>query len=146
MRLNRVAPRVRKGNGERNLSRARFLLTGHSGGSDRTLPPSVRSIPERSNSSGIMTGRVRWTPTGRSQSPVNLAFVFFTRPDAETSTDRTLKDRVRSLLRSEFTSYELTGRWIVESDAASGHSFPANLQCSSALSVPNQVPTQIRSK
>ena len=35
---------------------ARFLLIGRSGGSDRTLPPNVRSIPERSNFSGIATG------------------------------------------------------------------------------------------
>ena len=123
-----------------------FLLTGRSGGSDRTLPPSVRSIPERSNSSGIATGRVRWTPTGHSQSPVNLAFVFFTRPTAETSSARTLKDRVRSLLRSEFTSCELTGRWTPKSGAASGHSFFSKSSKFFVLPVPNQVPTSIRSK
>ena len=47
-------------------------LTGRSGGSDQTLPPSVRSIPERSKSSGIETGRVRWSMTGRRQGPVKI--------------------------------------------------------------------------
>ena len=37
----------------------RYLLTGRSGGNDRMLPPSVRSIPERSKTPRIMTGRVR---------------------------------------------------------------------------------------
>ena len=134
-------PRDRNGNGDKRLNPARFLLTERFGSSDQALPPSVRSIPKRSKSSGITTGRVRWTPTGRSQSPINLAFVFFTQPDAKMSFDRTLKDRVRSLLQQQFTSYELTGRWTTESGAASGHTFPANLQSSSALPVPNQVPT-----
>ena len=42
----------------KKLNHARFLLTGCSGGSDRTLPPSVRSILERSKSPEIMTERV----------------------------------------------------------------------------------------
>ena len=52
---------------EKSLETTCNLLTRRSGGSDRTLPPSVWSIPERSNSSGIVTGRVRWTPTGRAR-------------------------------------------------------------------------------
>ena len=141
LRLNRVALMSQKWKTGKRPDAARYLLTGRSGGSDRMLPPSVRSIPERSNSSGIATGRVRWTLTGRSQSPVNLAFVFFTRPNAETSSDRTLKDRVRSLLHSEFTSCELTGHWTLESGAASGHSFFIKSSNSFALPVPNQVTT-----
>ena len=125
---------------------ARDLLTGCSGGSDRTLPPSVRSILERSNSSRITTGRVRWSMTRRMQGLVSCLERHVDRPDAGTLSNRTHKRRVRSLLRSKFTSYELIGRWTLESSAASGHSFPANLQCSSMLPVPNQVPTQLRSK
>ena len=128
LRLNWVASRRQRRKLEKRSDAACFLLTGRSGGSDRMLPPSVRSISERSKSSGIVTGRVRWTPTGHSQSLINSALVFSTRPDAETPSDRTLKGRVRSLLRSKFTSCELTGRWTSESSAASGHSFPANLQ------------------
>jgi hypothetical protein len=120
---------------------ARYQLTGRSGGSDRTLPPSVRSILERSNSSGIATGRVRWSMTGHSQSPVSFLQRHVDRPDAGTLPDRTLKRRVRSLLQLLFTSCELTGRWTKESGATSGHSFSANLRCSSVLHVPNQVPT-----
>ena len=37
----------------------RFLLTGRSGGNDRTLPPRVRWTPERSKTSRAATGRVR---------------------------------------------------------------------------------------
>ena len=55
---------------EKSPEDARDPLTGRSGGSDRTLPPSVRSIPERSKSSGIGTRRVRWSMTGRRQGPV----------------------------------------------------------------------------
>ena len=55
---------------EKSPEDARDALTGRSGGSDRTLPPSVRSIPERSKSSRIETGRVRWSMTGRRQGPV----------------------------------------------------------------------------
>ena len=87
-------------------------LTGHSGGSDRTLPPSVRSSPERSKSSGIETGCVRWSMTGRRQGPVSTACFFFKRPDARSLPDRTHKRSVRSLLQQQFTSCELTGRWI----------------------------------
>ena len=131
------SPNATRKETEKSPKAARDPLTGRSGGSNRTLPPSVRSIPERSNSSRIAIRCVQWTPIGRSQSPVNLAFIFFTRPDAETSSDRTLKDRVWSLLHSEFTSCELTGRWTVESGAASGHPFLANLQSSFTLPVPN---------
>ena len=55
---------------EKSPEGARDPLTGRSGGSDRTLPPSVRSIPERSKTSRIGTGRVRWSMTGRRQGPV----------------------------------------------------------------------------
>ena len=55
---------------EKSPEVARDPLTGRSGGSDRTLPPSVRSISEMSKSSGIRTGRVRWSMTGRRQGPV----------------------------------------------------------------------------
>ena len=133
------APRVTEKETRKRSDSAQFLLTGRFGGSDRTLPPSIRSILERSNSSGIMTGH--------SQSPDNLAFVFFTRPDAETSSDRTLKDRVRSLLCSEFTSCELTGRWTLESGAASDHSFFSKssmfLRVACSKSSPNLNKTQI---
>ena len=123
---------------EKKPDPVRFLLIRRSGGSDRTLPPSVRSIPERSKSPGIATKR--------SLSPVNTAFVFSTRPDAEKPSDRTLKGRVQSLLRSKFTSYELTGRWTSESGAAPGHSFSSKSSKSFVLPIPNQVPTPIRSK
>jgi len=36
----------------------RFLLTGRSGGNDRILPSRVRSTPERSKTSRVVTGRV----------------------------------------------------------------------------------------
>ena len=68
---------------EKSPENAGDPLTGRSGGSNRMLPPSVRSIPERSNSSGIGTERVRWSMTGCRQGPVNSSFVFFTRPEAE---------------------------------------------------------------
>ena len=133
---------IRKGNREKRSDATRFLLTGRSGGSDRMLPPSVRSIPERSNSFGIATGHVRWSMTGRRQGPVSLACSFFKRLDAGSLPDRTHKRSIRSLLQLLFTSCELIERWTTES----GHSFPANLQSSFALPVPNQVPTRIRSK
>ena len=120
---------------------ARDQLTGRSGGSDRTLSPSVRSIPERSNSSRIMTGRVRWSMTGRRQGPVGTTCFSFKRPDAGSLPDRTHKRSVRSLLQQQFTSCELTGRWTAASDAVSSAPFSANLQSSFALPVPNQVPT-----
>ena len=72
-RLNEDPKRDGEGNGEKRPKAARDPLTGRSGGSDRTLPPSVRSIPERSSSSGIGTGRVRWSMTGRRQGPVRVA-------------------------------------------------------------------------
>ena len=130
-------PACQKRKREKKLSHARFLLTGRSGGSDRTLPPSVRSIPERSKSSGIGTGRVRWTMTGRRQGPVSTTCPSFDRPDAGSPPDRTHRRSVRSLLQQQFTSCELTGRWT----AASCGPFPANLQSSFALPVPNRVPT-----
>ena len=52
-------------------------LTGCTGGNDRTLPPEVRSTTERSKTSQVMTGHVRLTLTGRSQSPVHPEFIFF---------------------------------------------------------------------
>ena len=55
---------------EKSPEDTRDPLTGRSGGSDRTLPPSVRSIPERSKTSGIGTGRVRWSMTRRRQGPI----------------------------------------------------------------------------
>ena len=125
---------------------ARYLLTGRSGGSDRTQPPSIRSILERSNSSRIVTGRVRWSMTGRRQGPVSSACSSFDRSDAGSPPDRTHRRSVRSLLHQQFTSCELTGRWTSESGAASGHSFFNKSSKSFVLPVPNQVPTQIRSK
>ena len=68
---------------------ARDQLIGRSGGGDRTLSPSVRSIPERSNSSGIATGRVRWSMTGRRQGPVSTAFPSIDRPDTGGPLNRT---------------------------------------------------------
>ena len=103
LRLNSAPQRDGKGNREKRLNPARFQLTGRSGGSDRTLPPSVRSILERSKSPGIVTGRVRWTPTKHSQSPVQAVSFIFDRSDAEPPSDRTLGEHyfsVRSLLRS----------------------------------------------
>ena len=126
---------------EKSHEATRDPLTGRSGGSDRTLPPSVRSIPERSNSSGIRTGRVWWSMTGRRQGPVSTAYSSFDRPDAESPPDRTHRRSVQSLLHQQFTSCELTGRWTATSGAASDAPFPANLQSSFALPVPNQVPT-----
>ena len=105
---------------------ARFLLTRCSGGSDRTLPPSVRSILVRSKTPRITTRRVRWTSTEHSQSPVQAIFFVFDRPDAEPPSDRTLGEHcfsIRSLLHSRFTSCELTRCWTSESGAASSHSF-----------------------
>ena len=139
-------PNVTRKETEKSPEAVRDPLTGRSGASDQTLPPSVRSIPERSNSSRIGTGRVRWSMTGHRQGPVSIACSFINRSDARSLPDRTHKRSVRSLLQQQFTSCELTRRWTAESGAAFGHSFPANLQCSSALPVPNQVPTQIRSK
>ena len=83
---------------EKSPENARDPLTGRSGGSDRTLPPSVRSIPERSKSSGIGTGRVRCSLTGHRQGPVSTTCAPFDRPDAEPFLTR-------------------------RTDAASGHSF-----------------------
>ena len=92
----------------RSLENTWFLLTGHSGGSDRTLPPSVRSIPERSKSSGIMTKRVRWSMTGRRQGPFNSSLssshdrmlnVFW--PDAETQSPVTPSQHVHLLLTDQ---------------------------------------------
>ena len=97
-RLYEGPKRDREGNGEKRPEAARDPLTGRSGGSDRTLPPSVRSIPERSNSSGIGTGRVRWSMTGRRQGPVRSACSSFDRPDAGSPPDRTHRRSVRSLL------------------------------------------------
>ena len=99
--LRNPPKRDRKGNGERRPEATRDPLTGRSGGSDRTLPPRVRSIPERSKFSGIRTGRVRWTMTGHSQGPVSTTCPSFDRPDAEPF---------------------LTGRI----DAASSHSFTSS--------------------
>ena len=132
----KVAPTDQKRKRGKRSDAARFLLTGRSGGSDRTLPPNVRSIPERSKSSGIGIGRVRWTMTGHRQGPVSTTCSSFDRPDAGSPPDRTHRRSVRSLLHQQFTSCELTGRWT----AASGAPFPANLQGSFALPVPNQVP------
>ena len=70
-------PNVTEKETEKSPQDARDPLTGRSGGSDRTLPPSVRSIPERSKSSGIATGCVRWSMTGRRQGPVSTACPFF---------------------------------------------------------------------
>ena len=124
----------------------RFLLTVCSGDSDRMLPPSVRSILERSKTPGITTECVRSQLTRRSQSLVEPIFIVFAGLDAGSPSDRTQNRRVRSLLLSKFTSYELTGRWTLESGAASGHSFSAILQSSIVLPVPTQVPTSIRPK
>jgi hypothetical protein len=74
---------------EKRFDPARILLTERFGGSNRMLPPSVRSIPERSNSSGITTGHVRWSMTGRSQSPVSCLERHVDRPDAEGPPSRT---------------------------------------------------------
>ena len=138
--LNRPPPQqIRKR--KKSPDAAQDPLTGCSGGSDRTLPPSVRSIPERSNSSGIGTGHVRWSMTGRRQGLVSTACFFTKRPDTGSLPDRTHKCSVRSLLQLLFTSCELIGRWTAASGAASGCPFPANLQSSFALPVPNQVPT-----
>ena len=111
-----------------------------------SLPPSVRSILEKSKTPGIMTGRVRSHLTGHNHSPVQLVSIVFARSDAGTSSDRTLNSRVRSLHRSRFTSCELTRRWTSESGAASDHSFSSKSSKSFELPVPNQVPTSIRSK
>ena len=139
-------PNVTRKEMEKSPEAARDPLTGRSGGSDRTLPPSVWSILERSNSSGIGTGRVRWSMTGRRQGPVSTACSSFDRPDAGSPSDRTHRRSVRSLLHQQFTSRELTGRWTAASGAASDDPFLANLQSSFALPVPNPVPTRIRSK
>ena len=48
LRLNSGPQRNGKGNREKRLNPARFQLTRRSSGIDRTLPPSVRSIPKRS--------------------------------------------------------------------------------------------------
>ena len=129
-------PTRQKRKRRRSPESASSLLTERSGGSDRMLPPSVRSIPERSKSPGIATGRIRSQLTERSQSPVDPVYVFFLRLDAGTPSDRTLNNRVWSLHRSRFTSCELTGRWTSESGAASGHSFPTNLQSPSCCLFP----------
>ena len=121
---------------EKSPENTRDPLTGRSGGSDRMLPPSIRSIPERSNSSRIGTGRVRWSMTRRRQGPVSCLERHLDRPDARTLPDRTHKRRVRSLHQLLFTSCELTERWTTESGAASGHSFPANLQSPSCCLFP----------
>lgn len=126
---------------EIHRSDALVVATGRSSGSDRTLPPSIRSIPERSKSSGIVIGCNRWSMTGRRQGPVSTACFFFKRPDVGSLPDRTHKHNVRSLLQQQFTSCELTGRWTTASGLASGGPIPANLQSSFALPVPNQVPT-----
>ena len=131
---------------EKSWNPTRFLLTGRSGGSDQTLPPSVRSIPERSKPPRITTGRIRSQLTGRSQSLVQPVSIVFARSDAEQPSDRTLNSRVRSLLHSRFTSCELTGRWTLESGAVSGHSFSSKSSKFFVLPISNQVPTSIRSK
>ena len=77
---------------QKSWNPAGYLLTRCSDGNDRTLPPRVWSTPERSKTSGAMTGR--------SQSPVQPVSIIFARPDAGTPSDRTLNSRVRSLLRS----------------------------------------------
>ena len=133
----------------RSPETACFLLIRRSSGSDRMLPPSVQSIPERSKTPRITTGRVWWTPTGHSHSSMQAAIIAIDRPDAGLPSDRTLGEHcfsVRSLLHSKFTSCELTERWISESGAASGHSFSSKSSMSFVLPVPNQVPTQIRFK
>ena len=130
----------------RSPESARFLLTRRSGGNDQTLPPKVQSIPERSKTLGITTGRVQSPLTGSSQSLVQPVSFIFNRPDTEPPSDQTLNSRVRSLHRSRFTSCELTGRWTSESGAAFGHSFSSKSSKSFVLPVPNQVPTLIRSK
>ena len=129
-RLNRVAPTSQKRKREERSDAARFLLNGRSGGSDR-------SILERSKSSGITTGCVRWSMTGRRQGPTNCLELHVDRPDAGSLPNRTHKHSVRSHLQLLFTSCELTGRWTAASDGP----FPANLQSSFALPVPNQVST-----
>ena len=118
------APHVIEKETRKRSDSAQFLLTGRFGGSDRTLPPSIRSILERSNLSRIVTGHVRWSMTGRRQGPVSSSSssshdrtlnVFW--PDAETQspvtpsaavhllwTDRTLDDRVWCSVRSLFSS------------------------------------------
>ena len=96
--LNR-SPDVTEKETEKSPENARDPLTGGSDGSNRTLPPNVRSIPERSTSSRIGTGRVRWSMTGHRQGPVSTTWSSFDRPDAD-----------------------LTGR----TDAASGHSFTSS--------------------
>ena len=55
----------------------RFLLTGCSGGNDRTLSPRVHSTTKRSKSPQVTTGRVRLPLTGRSQSSVDPVYIFF---------------------------------------------------------------------
>ena len=98
-------------------------------------PNPLESRPDASGGPWPDAGRVRSTLLHLLHTTGRL-----------TSSDRTLKRRVRSLLRSKFTSCELIGRGTLESGAASSHSFPANLQESFMLPVPNQVPTRIRSK
>jgi len=135
--LNKGPPTSQKRRRGKRSDAAQNLLTERSSGSDRMLPPSVRSIPERSNSSGIGTGRVRWSMTGRMQGPVSTTYSSFDQPDVGSPPDQTHRRSVRLLLRQQFTSCELTIHWT----AASGAPFPANLQGSFALPVPNQVPT-----
>ena len=74
---------------EKSLETARLLLTGRSGGNDRTLPPGVRSTIERSKTSQVTISRVWLTLTGRSQSLVHPMYIFFDRPDAGPPSDQT---------------------------------------------------------
>jgi len=96
-----VAPEETEKETTRSPETTHFLPIGRSDGSDRTLPPSIQLIPERSKTPRIMTGCVRSPLTGRSQSSVDPDFVFFARSDAGSPSDRTLGKHcfsVRSLL------------------------------------------------
>ena len=104
----------------------------------RTCPVAISRVLDLSRIDRTLGGSVRSLSLERSVSCLEIHVDW---PDAGTLPDRTLKRRVRSLLQPLFTSCELTERWTAESGAASGHSFLANLQCSSALPVSNQVPT-----
>ena len=99
----RIPTRDGLGNGEKSPEAARDPLTECSGGSDRTLPPSVRSILERSSFSRIGTGRIWWSMTERRQGLVSQLVL--------PSIDRTLDPL-------------LTGRTDVASDHSIGSSSP----------------------